>query len=192
MKRIQIDNETYDMPEGWPEVTVNLFLELRNCENADFITILSKLINAPYDKVFACDPEMIAKKVMPMLDWYFDDTFKFEELKIPPKLSVQGEEYPIPRDIRLKSFGQKLHIEEVMREMRDPVSKMPYVVAIYMYPIITKNKFDVESLDEFAKNTIGNCKITEVYPIATFFLTKLRKYYLKKKKRSLRSIHQMN
>ena len=192
MKTIQIDKDVYDLPESWGEITVNQFMELRDCENADFITILSKLINAPYDKIFACNPEMIAKKVIPMLDWYFDETFNFDELKIPSKLSVQDKEYPIPRDIRLKSFGQKLHFEETMKDMRDPVAKMPYVVAIYMYPIITKNKFDIESLDEFTKNTIGNCKITEIYPIANFFLNKLRKYFLKKKKRSLRSIHQMN
>ena len=192
MKKIQIDKDVYGMPEGWHDVIVNQFLELRNCEDADFIKILSVLINAPYDKVFACNPEMIARKVFPMLDWYFDETFNFDELKIPPKLSVQGKKYPIPRDIRLKSFGQKLHIEEVMREMCDPVSKMPYIVAIYMYPVITKNKFDIESLDEFTKNTIGNCKITEIYPIANFFLIKLRKYYIKKRKRSLRNIPQMN
>jgi len=192
MKKIQIDKEIYDLPDGWGEVIVNQFLELRNCENADFITILSILLNAPYDKIFACNPEMIAKKVIPMLDWYFDDTFKFEDLKIPPKLYVQGKEYLIPRDIRLKSFGQKIHFEEIMIDMKDPVAKMPYVVAIYMYPIITKNKFNIESLDEFTKNIIGNCKITEIYPIADFFLTKLRKYYLKKKRRSLQSIPQMN
>ncbi|GAI03780.1 unnamed protein product [marine sediment metagenome] len=52
MKNIQIDKDVYSLPESWDEVTVNQFLELRNCENADFITILSKLINAPYDKVF--------------------------------------------------------------------------------------------------------------------------------------------
>jgi len=192
MKAIQIDKDVYDLPEGWHEVTVNQFLELRDCENADFITILSKLINAPYDKVFACNPDMIAKQILPLLDWYFDETFNFDELRIPPKLSSQENEYPIPRDIRLKSFGQKIHFEEIMRDIKDPVTKMPYVVAIYMYPIITKNKFDVESLDEFTKNTIGNCRITEIYPIASFFLNKLRKYFLKKKRRSLRSIHQMN
>jgi hypothetical protein len=192
MKKIQIDKDVYNLPEGWHDVIVNQFLELRNCENADFIKILSILISAPYDKVFACDPEMIAKKVIPMLGWYFDETFNFDELKIPPKLSIRDSEYPIPRDIRLKSFGQKIHLEEIMRDMRDPVAKMPYVVAIYMYPVVTKNKFDIESLDEFTKNTIGNCKITEIYPIANFFLTKLKKYFLKKKKRSLRSIPQMN
>jgi len=192
MKNIQIDKDIYNLPESWDEVTVDQFLELRDCENADFITILSKLINAPYDKVFACNPEMIAKKVMPMLDWYFDETFNFDELKMPPKLSVRDKEYPIPRDIRQKSFGQKLHLEEIMKDMNDPVSKMPYVVAIYMYPIVTKNKFEIESLDEFAKNIIGNCKITEIYPIAIFFLNKLKKYWIKKKRRSLRSIPQMN
>lgn len=192
MKNIQIDKDIYTLPESWDEVTVNQFLELRDCENADFITILSKLINAPYDKVFACNPEMIAKKIMPMLNWYFDETFNFDELKIPSKLSVQDKKYPIPRDIRLKSFGQKIHFEEIMRDMKDPVIRMPYVVAIYMYPVVTKNKFNIESLDEFTKNTIGNCKITEIYPIANFFLTKLKKYFLKKKKRSLRNTLQIN
>lgn len=81
MKAIQIDKDVYDLPEGWHEVTVNQFLELRDCENADFITILSKLINAPYDKVFACNPDMIAKQILPLLDWYFDETFNFDELK---------------------------------------------------------------------------------------------------------------
>lgn len=192
MKNIQIDKDVYEMPEGWYDVIVNQFLELRNCENVDFITILSILINAPYDKVFACNPEMIAKKIIPLMSWYFDETFNFDELKMPPKLSVGDEEYPIPRDIKLKSFGQKLHLEEAMRDMRDPIAKMPYVVAIYMYPVVTKDKFDVEPLDEFAKNTIGKCKITEIYPIANFFLTKLKKYWLKKAKRSVRNIPQMS
>lgn len=191
MKKIQIDKDVYDLPEEWSDVTVNQFLELRNCENADFITILSILLGAPYDKIFACDPEMIAKKIIPLMGWYFDETFKFEELKIPPKLSVRGKQYPIPRDIRLKSFGQKLHLEEIMKDMRDPVAKMPYIAAIYMYPIVMKNKFDIESLDEFTKNTIGNCKISEVYPIANFFLAKLKKYWIKKAKRSVQNIPQM-
>lgn len=192
MKNIQIDKDVYSLPENWDEVTVNQFLELRDHIDADFITILSILISAPYDKIYTCNPEMIAKKVLPLLNWYFDDTFNFDELKIPPKLSVRDKKYPIPRDIRLKSFGQKLHFEEIMRDIKDPVIKMPYVVAIYMYPIVTKNKFDIESLDEFAKNTIGNCKITEIYPIANFFLAKLKKYWIKKAKRLARNTLQIS
>lgn len=168
MLRISLEDKIYDLPESWKEVNVKQFIELGLYDGKDIITLLSILMQAPYDEVFVMTDGSI-EKMIDSLSWYRAD-FDFEKLPVPEKINIGGADFVPPKDIKLKTYGQKIHFEDKMSGGDGPILKMAYVVGIYMYPIVSGKQFDDETIDTFVMDHILKCRILQVYPLAAFFL----------------------
>lgn len=168
MKRVKLDDQVYDFPESWKEVNVKQFVDLSMYKNDDIISLLAILMQAPYDIVFCMDDKSI-EALVNNLDWYRED-MDWEALPRPDTINIGGIEFEPPTDIRLKSYGQKIHFEQKMLSLENPIIKMAYAVGVYMYPVVTGKQFDDMSIDRFVQEKIMKCRILQVYPWAAFFL----------------------
>ncbi len=168
MLRVKLEEEVYDLPQSWKEVTVKQFVDLSMYKEGDIIALLAIMLQASYDKVFAID-DASAQKIIDNMAWYYKE-FDFEALDKPKTISIKGTRFNTPDDIQLKTYGQKIHFEILMKSPEDAIMKMAHTVGIYMYPIVSGEKFDDEPLNDFVNKDIMRCSIVEVYPLAAFFL----------------------
>lgn len=198
MKKVSIDKNVYNLPESWEELTIKQFIEMDNYDNRDYIRLLSVLLQAPYGEVFSVDPVLLKEKISPIVSWISEE-YNFESLKVPEEINIYDKDLKIvgkvkiPKDIRLKTFGQKIHFDEAMSSSEGSIiMKIPYIVAIYLYPEYSKNKFDEDSVVDFKNNHINYCRAVDIYAVACFFLDNWQKFIKKKMSFSVRIMNRRN
>ena len=187
-------------PQGYHDLTYGQFLRLRTENTSDIGHLLEILTGVPR-AIWMKLPVAEASKVTSFLQWIIDSLIKWDELPIPETLHYKGQDYNIPKDLGLETFGQKIvlesHIAGVVGQMLKPAPKpgpaptpvgvmqaaqrqaqtqlaavIPYIVATYMQPRVTGKPFDEQEIPP-VELEILNCRALEVYPIGNFFIRTL-------------------
>ena len=188
MKTVELEKQIFYLPESWGEVTVKQFMDLRNLDSSDIIHFYSIMLQAPYNLIFGARPEQLEQHIMPLLKWYFDEDYDLTKLPVPKHLTIYDREeidkvtceIKVP-NIKMESFGQKLHFDEIMKKNdEDPILKMPEVMGVYFYSKVNESTYNDEKLENFIQDVIMRCRIAEIFPIANFFFRSIKKSLLKK------------
>jgi hypothetical protein len=180
----------FELPQDYGELTLRQFYAIRKSKGdlLDLFSILSGLDRSIWEQTKDLD---IDAKIAPALEW-MNDKFNPDLFIKPAKLRIKGEYYDVPKDIRLKTFGQKLALqnetERISKEGGTDVDVFPYALALYFQPICFNNKYDAAQVDELLP-LIMDCKIEEAYPIASFFLNNYLRSLQSRKRNFLTILH---
>lgn len=159
-------------PAGWDELTFRQFLEIRQFEpdqggTPRLLEILTGIEREAWLNMHAG----IAGTLASLLEWV--DTPPNYDVPAPKSIKVGDKVYPVPRDLGMETFGQKITLEtkvqKWMQEKRDLFELMPDAMAIYFQPVMSDGTFDDKKAEEL-KEVFYDCRAAEVYPIASFFL----------------------
>jgi hypothetical protein len=189
---IKIGKETLLFPAGWHHISLAQTLIIYNPATGPKSTldIMSTLVGKPVEFWFRVDRMDLEKHLVPHLVW-FNQQFDFHSLPLPPSVTIDGKAIRVPKDIGMKSWGQRMAFaqevqtcaetykdsEPAVRNFHHAFGLIPYTLALYFYEeyygVKFEDDFDDEKVREFANTKIVTLPITEAYPIAAFFLLNL-------------------
>lgn len=185
----KIGKETLYFPAGWHHISLAQTLVIYDPTTGtkDTLTVLSILVGKPVEFWFAVDRMDVEKHLTPQLAW-FNQPFDFQSLPLPPSITIDGKVLKVPKDLGMKSWGQRVAFAqevqtvndrfkdspEAVRNFHHAFGLIPYTLALYFFEefhgVNFKDKFDDDAIREFANTKIVHLPITEAYPIAAFFL----------------------
>lgn len=174
----KINNQPFLIPSGWHELTLDQYVRLRNEFTGSNTDVLLEILSGlSKEMCYNASLEDVELLVIPALQW-MEERLAVESLPVPEKINIEGVGYDIISDIGKKTYGQKIALQKAMEdciaETGDLINCLTFAIAVYYYPIVTKEIFNEDEAREFAK-IIGKLKLTEAYPVADFFFSSLIK-----------------
>ncbi len=175
---IKIDAFECDLATSYEELTTGEFFALRKSEEKNIPSMLSALSGIPevvWDSVSA---ESTGKLFNPdKKGWYplkyLYAPMDWDKMPIPKDIEINGKKIPVGKF--LPTLKQKHLMDQAIdrhTKLKDPIDSAIEILAIHFQPIVTGEKFTIEDAIKF-QESIKKTKITEAFPLATFFLAKL-------------------
>ncbi len=158
-----------DAPDRWSEVTVAHFIN-PHFLSGDSISLLSALSGIERNTLLN-SKEDIAGQLMRMVGFLSIDAEGFNIKGLPKTFRLRGVECLVPKDIELERVGQKIMLQDAMVKHKFIYSAIPEAIAIYLQPSLNEGVFDDAQLEDLIEE-VKLLKIVDVYPIASFFLSK--------------------
>lgn len=174
----------YNLPQNWHEVTVKQYQQLRTKYHGDEAHFLEILSGLPRETWMNQEKKFV-EDVLVECSWIGDKQIAFDELEIPKEFTINDNQIQIPGDLGLETFGQKVlidnrikdFVQENIKAMKGKggnrymvIELIDYVCAVYLCKwIVGKEKFDTGDLD-IALLHVQNTPAYLIYPIAGFFL----------------------
>ena len=169
MIHLKIGSKNVDMASSWDDVTIDQFIRIK--EKNNIISYLSILTDLEEQEIMNASVDDIEKKVIPLLDFVNDVP---ETEKMPDMITISDKKLSVPKDISLKTFGQKHFLQEAMateyKKSKDLIGVIPTALAIYFYPDFYGDRFDIAKATEFTE-ICKKVKVREAIPVGNFFLT---------------------
>ena len=171
---IKIDNNEFEIPGSWDEVTVRQFHEMVQAgDDLGPVRILSIFTGIDYDTLNNFDCTGFVENVLPLLGFIKEP---IELTKLPRKkfIHLSGKEIPVIENPAKETIGQKLLLQELLGKLEDNsesiTSVMADVVANYYAPKLRDSGIWFEDhVNEVAKD-VWQMPITEAAPEVNFFL----------------------
>lgn len=175
----------YTFPENWYEVTTKQYKQLRTEYTSDDTHFLEIMTGVPRS-VWYNQPTKFVEDVMVHMSWVAEKQIEFDKLKVEDTVVINENTIPVPKDLGLLSFGQKMLVDTKVKEFIDQyigkkdtgqkrymvITLIDYIVAVYLCPgIVGKEKFDAGDLER-ALLYVNNTPAYLIYPVAGFFLRK--------------------
>lgn len=172
MIEFQFEEKTISLPTEWGEVTVETFVN-PDFLSGDSIQLLSTLSGISREKLLNTTENLTPyfEKVSSFIKkdpqgWRGGDT--------PIDIEIEGVVCPIPADIELERFGQKVLMGQYIGKYSNPIEAIADCVAIYFAPYIYPEEWD-EKIDSLS-DKIKALPVTKIYPVADFFLSTILAY----------------
>jgi hypothetical protein len=187
----KLGEKEFNLPTSYGELTYSQYDALLKLpESDDFIGILSILSGLPREDWELCQDSMVDIAIMPHIS-FLNELFDNQYI-LPDTIEIEGKRYQLPGTIEVNTFGQKLSLQRaIARAEKQGLQEMeiyPYIVALYMQPIVTESEYSEEKVEKLQEK-IKHCRINEVFPIASFFL--LNSVRSLQKKQSILSMSQL-
>ena len=165
---------SFSIPQSFEELTLKQLCLLNEWDKKDITKLLSILCNIEHDIIFNSSSLDIEDKIIPLLSW-MKEPHDFENLILPKHITIDGKQYQVPKDIMVKTLGQKISLQlflaKAQVERRRKVDCIPFALAIYFQPEITNTSFSEDRAKELIP-IIEQCKMLEAYPTGDFFLSR--------------------
>ena len=172
MIKLKNGKEVYLIPTGWGEVTYKQYKDIQDEE--DDIKILSILCGIPIDVASRLGPKTISNlsSVLSFLNVPVD----LEGVEAPEYLTIKGGvKVYIVKDIKIKTFGQKIYLHEILKgEKINVIDLLNDIILIYSQEQITKKDFDVNKINEL-NNVFDNINLVSLYSTAMNYVEQLKK-----------------
>jgi hypothetical protein len=177
------DNIT--LPSGWNELTV-LHLQkvsaLPENEKTNFCKLLEIFTGIPYKTWFDAElSELNVAQLTSALAWA-QSPIDMNILPMPDSIFIGAKKIDIPKNLAVKTLGQKQRFEQValpaLESNKSLVGSMAELLAIYMQPLYTGEKFNTDTIDDVIR-LCEQCKAVEAFPVVSFFL---KKYFVSGRK----------
>lgn len=171
MLDIRFEDKTISVPTEWYEITVGYFIksEFLSRDSIGLICALTGIERS----VLLNSTENIMPQLNKMVEFYAKEPEGYKG-KLKKYLKFRGKKISIPQDIELERLGQKILFSAALGKYTFPYQAIPEVIAIYIIPQLTDDgSFDDSLIDEVAEE-VKLLPITQVYPIADFFLANLK------------------
>jgi len=185
---VELGNDTYTLPTGWNEVSLEMFQKIMELNNMykDYksdvlfsLDVFAILMDTTSDKLKLIDQTSF-KILTEELSWVQTEVTK----DIDKEIIINGQKYIYPKDLNSLSMGEVISIETIIKEV--PESEvLVNILSIILRPVkIVKTKdgeskevivpFDndyVDNLLEIKNLFRKNIMVSEVFHIQSFFLT---------------------
>ena len=176
----KLADQKFSLPESWNEITLRQWLQLRTIDAKDICAVLSIFTGIPKETFYQARDIDYVEKMIPNLQW-IATPIDLKELPVPSIISLNGETVVVPKDISIKTFGQKLMYQNEMVKHLDgegnvKIEFLPMNLAIYL----CKDPFSDENVAAILPH-IEQLPIVHAYPTGAFFLSSFRESLLTKK-----------
>ena len=169
MIKFKFENKSVVAPNCWEEVTVGHFINPYFL-SGDSVSLLSSLSGIERNKLLNT-VEDIEGPLNRMVKFIQEDPEGFKG-EFTNEFEFRGKKLKVPLNIEVERMGQKIMLQDAMVKHQSSIYEaIPDAVAIYLQPEINDGVFDDSQL-EGMKEEILELKIADVFPIASFFLTK--------------------
>ncbi len=168
-----------NFPSNWGDLTLGQLMQVQKIDpkkkksKLKLFSIITGLTEAELDA--STDLEYW-KQVENILAFMYEAP-DFKIFPVPNKVLIQEQEYKVPVDLKLETFGQKIALEELYRSHQTDegadvnlIDLMPEALAIYFYPMLTGEKFDDEQVDQYTE-LMKEIPVKHALPVAGFFLS---------------------
>lgn len=170
----------FTIATAYNELTTGEFFGIRQAEKGNTPQLLAALSSLPVSVWEAVSLESLNKLFTASADgWYplqyLEKEYDWHGLKMPSIVHINGVPYPIPSEGDLL-LGQKHFMQQAVDEAAKAdklLECMVFVLACYYQPLVTKEKFSTDAARAFEETIRKHTSIMEVFPVGTFFLTKL-------------------
>lgn len=171
----------FSVPNSWDECSTELFFNLAATDHNDYLAMLSVLSGVHKKELSSVKQLNLDKVLEPHLDW-MSDKIDWKNIDPPRYIYMGIRKMKVPFDLDLKSFGQKLVLDTMVKECTKEADDktqvnmtklIPYAFAVYFADKYYDGDFDQDLVDKFLPRVM-ELPIMTVYPIGAFFL---RRYY---------------
>ena len=166
MITFKFNNATITAPDCWEEVTVEYFIKPEFLAQ-DSISLLAALSGIDR-KTLLNATEDIMGSLNKMVEFYVKDPKGYQRGSTK-HIKLRGKRCKVPQDIELLRIGQKIMFQQAMFKNPFIYQSIPEAVAIYMVPEVNDGDFDDALIPELTEEIL-KLPISDVYPIADFFL----------------------
>jgi len=172
---LTLGEKKFNLPSDWNDITVKQWLDLRSIDFTDICAILAVLTGIEREMWFtSTEISGIEEIILPQLQ-FLADPIDLTKIELQKFVTISGKEVEVPKDIGLKTYGQKIIFQQEMLKYSATdgnfkIEFMPRAIAIYMCP---EPFTDIKAF-EYEKE-IERMKVVEAYPLASFFLSSLLK-----------------
>jgi hypothetical protein len=161
----------YSCPTSWSEITFKQWKELNNTK--DDLKLLSILTGVPSSII-----ERISEKSLFNLSLaisFISKPLKIENYKPPEEFNYKGnKKIPFVKDIKEKSYGQKIYLQHSLIENEGNESKIiEESVLIYSQPYMDNSDFNLDRLNQL-KNSLDDVFFVDLYSIAIAYTNQLK------------------
>ncbi|RKD19004.1 hypothetical protein BCY91_14095 [Pelobium manganitolerans] len=163
------------IPTNWGDLTLGQMLTISELkEQKNYKIKLLSIITGFTDDELSGATDLEQWKEIELLLSFLTETPDLKAYPLPNKIKIDNEEYKIPIDLKVETFGQKVALEELAKNL-DPdnvnfISLMPEALAIYFYPRITGERFNDERVEDFVE-IMRTIPVKQAFPVASFFLS---------------------
>lgn len=171
----KLGKEKFSIPSSWDEVSTELFFKLAKSDKKDYIAMLSILSGVEYKKIAQARELNLDEVLAPHLAWT-NDKIDWENMPIPTEINVRLKTLKVPTNLELESFGQKIVLEDKLRECMtgskgdvNLPELIPYAFSVYFCGKYYEKDFSKVLLNQFL-HLVKDMPIMTVYPIGSFFL----------------------
>lgn len=180
----KIGDLSFSLPTSYGELTLKQFIDLIEIpDDENYLDVISILSGVDKKVLSQCEILEIDHLLSPFIE-FLQEPLK-GEFVLPDNIQIAGIWYPKPSGIGINTFGQKISLQRAItkseKEERKEYEIYAYIIALYIQPAVTKSAYDEDKVDELVPE-IMNCRISEVFPIASFFLKNYETYLNSKKK----------
>lgn len=178
-------NDVYktDLPTSWDEVSMKQYyqIELLRKNKGDLVEALPIITDIPLAIWNKCNLANYKSHVLPNIQWIKKDVL-WRKIKMATELKFEDKVIEIPLNLEFETLGQKVAVDQKMEyyslHFKDDLIRMgfyqmTYIIAAYISPKISEEKFSVNYTDEIQLKVMS-LPAVEIIPIGNFFLSSLK------------------
>jgi len=165
------------VPTSFKNLSYDKFLKLKR-KQLDNIGLLSLILDLSKEEVVN-----ISDKSSDTIDSVFDTLLFIIDYKplnkgsVPNKIKIKSNFYNVPSKLELCTWWQRVELKELLKKCETDLNILeliPRVIAIYLYPIVTGETFDINKIDPLEQDIRETCNTYEAYKVGFFLLNSLK------------------
>ena len=172
MNGVTINKILYNLPSTWEEVTYKQWTEMQARTNLNWRAVLSILTGINSELVEQItDKSML--ELLPLIKW-LENKIDLQALPLPVTITHEGSAHVLPKKIAEQTFGQKIIAHQYLQKA-NAQEAIPFIVAVYLLPIIKKEKFNPDCIEEITKlaQALEGAPLLQVYAAGNNYLIEL-------------------
>jgi hypothetical protein len=181
MKALKINNKTFNVPEGWSEVTFRNFIDLTLIKEDKYESDIDKYINSM--SVLTDDPDafIISVNDMDINDFTTVKDF-FEWTNYQPEIQgakeiieIDGEKYTMKKEMNQLTMGEIVSLEMLLKNNTQNLLPLEIAFGVLFRKINPETneieKFNANSVNHLIRELSPKVGLLDVYGVLTFFLS---------------------
>lgn len=165
------------LPAKGGDLTLNQFLKISKSKGT-WQEAASILSGVPLEAWYKSEDLELFEKIEPYLE-FLTDLEDLPNYFVPDFITIKGQLYKAPGGIGINTAGQKWHLEDCLKkageEGKQDIEVYAEAIAIYMQPIVTGLPYDSDLVEKLIPDIL-ECRLSEVFPLAGFFLSNYLRY----------------
>ena len=174
MVTVKINGQEFSLATQWSEVTAEQYLSMERVgDQLNTVRILSILSGIDYDVLINFDCSQFDEKVLQYMD-FIGEVPKWTELPKPDHLTIDGVSYKVPDKIESTTWFQRTMMKTLAADgvanSRSMTELIVPAITYMMQPLMEEGKVSDKNYPDIMRK-IEKLPITDVYPVASFFLS---------------------
>lgn len=178
--KIKGTKKTHEIPSSWQDVSYDQWVKMNKTDNDnELIAIFSGF---PLKAIKQLDSKSLYN-IQQALSFIYVK-LDVEKYKTPKKLMVEikqnklltsAVDIPFVENIKRKSLGQKIYLQNIIKKFGDDVmGGMIDIILVYAQPIIDDGKFDPKRFDEL-RGSFEQLNLVDLYSTSRGYLLQFNK-----------------